>query len=97
VAQLQEQLFSQCSQWTQQQPELRKMVGQTMGWKAGWCRPVQISELFSMEICDKVMDFLAAMDVGKFLPMRCMDFGAASLFHFFCQRGRRVLDGSSAI
>jgi hypothetical protein len=28
---------------------------------------VQISELFSMEICDKaVMDFLAAMDVGKF-------------------------------
>jgi hypothetical protein len=32
-------------------------------------RRAQVSELFSMEICDMaVMDFLAAMDVGKFLP-----------------------------
>jgi hypothetical protein len=29
-----------------------------------------VSELFSMEICDMaVMDFLAAMDVGKFPPV----------------------------
>jgi len=44
-------------------------VGKATGWKAGRCRKVQVSELFSMEICDKaVMDFLAAIDVGKFPP-----------------------------
>jgi hypothetical protein len=32
---------------------------------------VQISELFSMEKCDKaVMDFLAATDIGMFPPGR---------------------------
>jgi hypothetical protein len=31
------------------------------------CRHVQISELFSLEMCDQaVIDFLAATDVGKF-------------------------------
>jgi len=39
------------------------------GWKAGRCRRAQVSELFSMEICDMtVMDILAAIDVGKFPP-----------------------------
>jgi len=43
--------------------------GKATGWKAGRCRHVQISELFSMEKCDQaVMDFLAATDVGKFPP-----------------------------
>jgi len=38
-----------------------------MGWKAGKCRHVQISELFSMGICDQaVMNFLVATEVGKF-------------------------------
>ena len=41
---------------------------------------MQISELFSMEICDKaVMDFLAATDVGKFPPgwgQRCLSLSA---------------------
>jgi len=37
----------------------------------GRCRQVQVSELFSMEKCDKaVMDFLAATDIGKFTPNR---------------------------
>jgi hypothetical protein len=46
---------------------LWKRVGKATGWKAGRCRHVQMSELFSMEICDQaVMDFLAATDVGKF-------------------------------
>ena len=32
---------------------------------------MQVSELFSMEKCDKaVMDFLAATDIGKFTPNR---------------------------
>jgi hypothetical protein len=31
------------------------------------CQHVQISELFSLEMCDQaVMDFLAATEVGKF-------------------------------
>jgi hypothetical protein len=39
------------------------------GWKAGRCRDVQISKLFSIEECDKVvMDFLAATEVGKLMP-----------------------------
>jgi len=48
---------------------------------------VQISELFSMEICDKaVMDFLAATDVGKFPPgwgRRCLSFLVPFLFYYF--------------
>ena len=48
---------------------LWKAVGKATGWKAGRCRHVQISELFSMEECDQaVMDFLAATEVGKFPP-----------------------------
>ena len=48
---------------------LWKAVGKVTGWKAGRCRHVQISELFSMEECDQaVVDFLAATEVGKFPP-----------------------------
>jgi len=48
---------------------LTKAVGKVTGWKAGRCRHVQVSELFSMEECDQaVMDFLAATEVGKFPP-----------------------------
>jgi hypothetical protein len=44
-------------------------VGKVTGWKAGWCQQAQIWEQFSMEICDKaVTDFLAAMNIGMFLP-----------------------------
>jgi hypothetical protein len=44
-------------------------AGKATGWKAGRCRHVQISELFSMEICDHVVkDFLAATDFEKFPP-----------------------------
>jgi len=40
-----------------------------MGWKAGTCCHVQISELFTIKECDQaVMDYLAATEVGKFLP-----------------------------
>ena len=46
---------------------LWKAVGWETGWKAGRCRHVQISELFSLEICDQaVLDFLVATEVGKF-------------------------------
>jgi hypothetical protein len=41
--------------------------GEGNGLESG--RRAQVSELFSMEICDKaVMDFLAATDVGKLPP-----------------------------
>jgi len=67
--QTREHLFRHCSRWKDQQTELWKAVGKATGWKAGRCRHVQISELFSMEGCDQaVMDFLAATDVGKFPP-----------------------------
>ena len=53
--------------WRDHQKELGKAVGKATGWKAGRCRHVQISELFSIEQCGQaVMDFLAATEVGKF-------------------------------
>ena len=67
MAQAREHLFHDCSRWKHQQRKLWKKVGKATGWKAGRCQHVQISELFSIEICGKaVMDFLAATDVGKF-------------------------------
>jgi hypothetical protein len=69
VGQTQEHLLHHCSWWKYQQRELWKKVGQATGLKAGRCRRAQVSELFSMQICDMaVMVFLAAMDVGKFPP-----------------------------
>jgi len=58
-------------QMKDQQKTLWKEVGKATGWRAGRCRHMQVSELLSMEKCDKaVMDFLAATDVGKFPPKR---------------------------
>jgi hypothetical protein len=65
----QEHLFRYCSQWRVYQKVLRMAVGKAMGSKAGRCRHVQISELFSIAECDQaVMDFLADTEVGKFPP-----------------------------
>jgi hypothetical protein len=48
---------------------LWKEVRKATGWRAGKCRHMQVSELLSMEKCDKaVMDFLAATDVWKNPP-----------------------------
>jgi len=45
------------------------MLGKATGMKAVRYQRAQVSELFSIEICDRVvMDFLVAMDVGKFPP-----------------------------
>jgi len=69
VAQTREHLFRHYSRWRDQQNVLWKAVGKVKGWKAGRCRHVQVSELFSMEECDQaVVDFLAATEVGKFPP-----------------------------
>jgi len=71
AAQTREHLFRHCSRWKDQQKTLWKVVGKAMGWRAGRCRHVQVSELLSMEKCDKaVMDLLVATDVGKFPPKR---------------------------
>ena len=68
-AQTQEHLLRHCSRWRDQQWTLCEAVGKAMGRKAGRCRQVQISELFSVEECDQaVVDFLAASEVVKFLP-----------------------------
>jgi hypothetical protein len=62
--------FRHCGRWKHQQQELWKRVGKATGWKPGRCRQVQISELFSMEICDNaVINILAATDIGKFPSM----------------------------
>ena len=67
MAQTWEHLIHHCSQWKHQQWELWLKVGKAMAWTAGRCQQVQISELFSMEICDKVvMDILVATDIRKF-------------------------------
>jgi len=69
AAQTREHLFRHCSRWKDQQKMLWKEVGKATGWRTGRCRHVQVSELLSMEKCDKaVMDFLAATDVRKFPP-----------------------------
>jgi len=58
-----------CSQWSDQQRELSKVVGIATGFKVGRCWHVQILELFTIEQCDQaVMDFLVATEVGKFSP-----------------------------
>jgi len=44
-----------------------------------------------------VMHLLAATEVGKFPPVLGMEFRVASLLHFFCQQGRRVVGGRCAI
>jgi hypothetical protein len=62
-------LFRHCNQWRDLQKELWKAVGEATGWKAGRCRLVQISELLSLDQCDQaVLDFLAAIEIGKSPP-----------------------------
>jgi len=71
MVQTREHLFRYCSRWKDQQESLWKAVGKATGWKAGRCRYIQVSELFSMEKCDKaVINFLETTDVGKFPPRR---------------------------
>jgi hypothetical protein len=72
VAQMWEHSFRHCSWWRDQQMTLWIAVGKATGWKAGGCRHMQISELFSTEECDQVvMDILVATEVRKF-PPKCM-------------------------
>jgi len=69
VAQTQEHLLRLCSHWKDQQKTLGKDVGKATGWRGGRCQQVQVSELLSMEKCNKtVMDFLTATDIGMFPP-----------------------------
>jgi hypothetical protein len=69
AAQTREHLFRHCRLWKEQQKMLWKELEKATGWRAGRCRHEQVSELLSMEKCDKaVMDFLAATDVRKFPP-----------------------------
>jgi hypothetical protein len=64
---MREDLVRHCSRWKDQQKTLWKAVGQATCWKAGRCRHVQISELFTIEECDQaVMDFLVDIQVGTF-------------------------------
>jgi len=64
---MREHIFHYCSQWRDHQRVQWKAVGKVMGWKAGRCQHMQISELFTIEEYDQlVMDFLAATEVGKF-------------------------------
>jgi hypothetical protein len=59
-----------------------RAVGRATGWKAGKCRHVQMSELFSIEICDQaVMDFLAAQRWGSFHTAE-QSLELVFLFHF---------------
>ena len=64
-----EHLFNHCGCGRAKQKAQWKAMGKGIGWTAGRCRHVQISELFCVEECDQaVMDFLAATEVGKFPP-----------------------------
>jgi len=52
VAQERGNLICHCSKWKSQREDLWKAVGRETGCKAGRCKHVQISELFSLEKCD---------------------------------------------
>lgn len=68
-----EHLLYHGSRWRDQHKTKWKLVGKVMGWKVGRCRHVLISELFPIKEWDKaVMDFLAATQVGKFMPKGMM-------------------------
>ena len=89
AAQTREHLFHHCNRCRDQQPALWKAVGQVTGWNAARCRPVQISELFSIEEWDQaVIDFLAATDVRKFLP-KLQEMAVWSRGRAQVRRGRR--------
>jgi len=76
AVQTREHSFRHCSRRKDQPKTLWKTVGKATVWKAGRCRHVQISELFSMVICDQaVMDFMLATDVRKFPPRRAEERG----------------------
>jgi len=51
VSQRPEHLFGHCSRWSDQHRDLWKAVGKATGWKAGRCRHVPISELFTIGEC----------------------------------------------
>lgn len=69
VAQTWEYLLRHYCWWKYQQCELCREVGKGRHWKAGRCRQADVSELLSMDKCDKaVIDILAAMDIRKFPP-----------------------------
>jgi hypothetical protein len=69
ATQTREHLFRHRSRWRDQEKAPWQAVGKATGWKAGRCRHVLVSELFSIGECDQaVMDFLAATEVGKFPP-----------------------------
>ena len=77
VAQTREHLFCHCSQWRDQLKMRWKEMGRATGWRAGRCRHVQVSQLLSVQKCDKaVMDFLAATDIGRF-PLKLDGGGRA--------------------
>jgi hypothetical protein len=64
-----EHVLHHCNWCRYQQREIWKKVRKVTGWKPGRCQRAQVSELFSMQICDMaVMDFRAAMDVRMFPP-----------------------------
>ena len=69
MPQSREYLFCHYRRWIDHQKTLWKTVGQATGWKAGRCRHMQISELFTIEERDKsLMDYMAATEVRKFPP-----------------------------
>jgi hypothetical protein len=55
VPQTREHLFRHCSRCKDQHKTHWKRVGQASGWKAGRCRHMQSSELFTIEECDQVV------------------------------------------
>jgi len=82
ASQTREHLFRHCKRWKHEQRKLWKAVGWMTGWKAGTCRHKQISELFSMEICDQAMiDFEASLR-----PRRSGSFHAAEQSVFSLSR-----------
>jgi len=69
VSQPWEHLFRHCIRWRDPQRALWEAVEKATGWKAGRCRHMQMSELFSIAECDQVlMNFLATTEIRKFPP-----------------------------
>jgi len=71
-----ENLFHHSSRWKVRQKVDWKAVGQATGWKAGRCRHVNVSELFSVEACDQVvMVSMGATDMGTYAVKQLEEYG----------------------
>jgi hypothetical protein len=77
VPQMRKNLSHHCRQWRDQQNALWKIVRKATGRKAGRCRQVPESELFTIEACNHAIVQIPASTDGGNIP--CKSTGGTEL------------------